>query len=218
MRLRAWRALWAAAFALACSGSVVRSLWAQTDTTDTVERRARRARQGAGIRVGIWNVPDIAGGTNSSWPMFEGYFQKGLDQHLVIETSAGVWRRQIVNSSGTERAFAVPMLTQLKLYPATTPEINLEPYLAGGIGLTLGVDQNQGAAGGLLGGGSGGGTATVVGIGFKGSGGVEYRLGRAFGIAGYVGYQYVYFLDKMVGVDSFKGLVIGGGLTYRYQF
>ena len=217
MAVRLSRAL--ASFTLACAALTLsaRALRAQQhDTQDTVEMRAKRARQGAGLRVGLWNVGDLPGGTNTSWPMFEGYFQKGLDQHLVIESSAGVWRRQVSASGGSDRAFVVPILTQLKLYPTTTPQDQLEPYVAGGIGLTLGVEQSVGGGAGLLGGG--GGTSTVAGIGVKGSAGVEYRFSRAFGVAGYAGYQYVYFLNPMAGTDTFKGFLVGAGLTYRFQY
>ena len=188
---------------------------AQSDTSDA-ERRARRARQGAGLRVGIWNTSGLPAGTD--WPMFEGYFQKGLDQHLVLETSVGLWRHeQRPSGGGVIRAYVVPQLTQLKFYPATTPEQQLEPYLAGGVGLTIGIDNREGAAGGLFG-GSGAGTQLQAGIGLKGSVGVEYHLGRLLGVAGYVGYQYVYFLESFAGAQSYKGMVAGGGLTYRYQF
>lgn len=197
---------------------------AQQDTADA-ERRARRARQGAGLRGGFWNVTgltEVGGASYSNWPMFEGYFQKGLDRHLVLETSVGLWRRQQTSGTGASseqiRSYVIPQLTQLKLYPATTPEQNFEPYIAGGIGLTVGIDNRNTVSGGLLGGGGSSGTALLAGIGVKGSAGVEYRLGNVFGLAGYVGYQYVYFLEKVGNEQSYRGLVGGVGLTYRYQF
>jgi hypothetical protein len=196
---------------------------AQQDTTDA-ERRARRARQGAGLRFGMWNVTgltEVSGATYRRWPMFEGYFQKGLDRHLVLENSVGLWRRVQSSGSGTGaeqiRSYVIPQLTQLKLYPATTVEDNVEPYVAGGVGLTVGVDNRETVSGGLLGGG-GSGTALIVGIGFKGSAGVELRLGRVFGLAGYVGYQYVYFLEPVGSEQSYRGFIAGGGITYRYQY
>ncbi len=195
---------------------------AQSDTGDA-ERRARRARQGAGLRVGTWSttgLPETSGHSYGTWPMFEGYFQKGLDQHLVLETSVGLWRRVQTPSGSTGdliRAYVVPQLTQLKFYPATTPDQAFEPFVSAGVGLTIGIDNREAVGGGVLGGG-GSGTQLQAGIGLKGSGGVEYRLGRLFGVAGYVGYQYVYFLESFAGTQSYKGFVAGGGLTYRYQF
>src|SRR6185436_7954078 len=96
-----------------------------------------------------------AGTSVASWPAFEGYFQKGLDLHLVIETSAGLWRRKLTSgsSSGLE-AYTVPMLTQLKLYPSTRPGDQLEPFIAAGVGLSLGIERTPAGSGPLGGGGS----------------------------------------------------------------
>lgn len=216
------RALVCAGLMAAAGATFAREAGAQQDTSD-MERRARRARQGAGMRVGIWSatgLPEPAGNTFSSWPMFDGYFQKGLDQHLALETSVGVWRRE-QRPTGTSgeavRAYVIPQLTQLKLYPATTPDQNLEPYIAGGLGVTIGVDNREAIGGGLLG-GSGSGTQLVAGLGIRGTGGIEYRLGRVFGLAAYVGDQYVYFLEDLAGTQSYKGIVAGGGITYRFQY
>lgn len=220
MRAKARLLVCAAVIAAAVAGAAREA--AAQDTTD-VERRARRARQGAGIQVGMWGVtglPEPANHTFSTWPLFGGYFQKGLDQHLALETSVGVWRREQRPTGATGdlvRAYVIPQLTQLKLYPATTPEQNLEPFIAGGIGVTIGVDNREAVGGGILGGG-GSGTQLGAGIGFRGTGGIEYRLGRVFGLAAYVGYQYVYFLEDMAGAQSYKGLVAGGGITYRFQY
>src|SRR5512143_3822832 len=78
------RSVAAAAVALALFVGFAGTLRAQTDTTDAVERRVKRERSGAGLRAGMWAVPSIGTLSNSSWPMLEGYFQKGLDQHLVL--------------------------------------------------------------------------------------------------------------------------------------
>ncbi len=208
---------------LALSTGIAHSLRAQSDTSETaLERRVKRQRSGAGVRAALWTVPTIGTSANSSWPMLEGYFQKGLDQHLVMETSGGVWVRSLGSGSGAEKLVAVPLLTQIKLYPFTTTAQNVEPFISGGLGVTLGFDLNAGAGGGgLLGGGSGGGTQTTFGIGVKGAGGVEYRLGQAFGIAGFAGYQYIYFLNPITSTgntSSLAGVLAGVGLTYRYQF
>jgi hypothetical protein len=202
-----------AAFMLGTLSGMVRSVQAQQDTTDA-ERRARRQRQGAGLRVGLWNVTGL--GSGSSWPMFEGYFQKGLDRHLALETTAGLWRRTQTTSSEEIRSFVVPMLTQLKFYPGTTVEQSIEPYVAAGIGLSLGID-NRKSSGGVIGGG-GSSTTLTYGLGVRGLGGVELHLGSTLGIAGYAGYQYVYFLEPLVGRDSYGGVIVGVGLTYRYQY
>lgn len=103
------------------------------------------------------------------------------------------------------------------MYPGTGPEAALEPFLAAGAGFTLGVDDRSAVGGGLLGGGSGG-TIMVAGVGLKGGAGVEYRFSRAFGLSVLAGYQYVRFFEDVGGDRSYKGLVVFGGLTYRFQY
>ena len=83
----------------------------------------------------MWRVSglsEVSGASYSTLPAFEGYFQKGLDRHLVIETSAGLWRRsqRTSGAAGGESigSYVIPMLTALKLYPVTGPEHNLEPF------------------------------------------------------------------------------------------
>lgn len=218
------RSVAGAVVVLALSTGLARTLRAQSDSSETaLERRVKRERTGAGVRAALWTVPTIGTAANSSWPMLEGYFQKGLDEHLVVETSGGVWLRRLGSAGGAEKLVAVPLLTQIKLYPFTTPSQHLEPFISGGLGVTLGFDLNAGAGGGGLlgGGGSGGGTQTTFGIGVKGAGGVEYRLGRAFGVSGFVGYQYIYFLNPITSTgntSSLAGVLAGVGVTYRYQF
>jgi hypothetical protein len=194
------------------------------ETADSIERRVKRQRQGAGLRVGAWRVTgltEVSGAEYSTTPAFEGYFQRGLDRHLVIETSAGFWRRSQRAGSGTGSesigSYVIPLLTALKLYPATGPEQNLEPFVTAGVGFTLGVDDRNTISGGLLGGG-GSSTAMIAGVGIKGGGGVEYRLGRAFGFSALAGYQYVRFFEQVGSTRSYKGLTAMGGLTYRFQY
>src|SRR5688572_1595124 len=78
-------------------------------------------RRGAGIRGGGWDV-DVSAATNPSQsPYFEGYFQRGVDDHLALENSIGVWRMTtsepgpIVGSPDVEtKTWVVPLLTSLK--------------------------------------------------------------------------------------------------------
>lgn len=193
------------------------------DSLDIREREVRRQRQGAGLRVGAWQttgLSQVAGATYSTIPAFEGYWQRGLDRHVVLETSAGLWGR--TQHSGTDRvgSFLVPMLTAVKLYPFTGPADQLEPFLMAGAGFTIGVDdRNTTTGGGLLGGTASNSTVLIVGVGVKGAVGLEYRLGRAFGLSGGAGYTFVRFLGGSVGDDdTYKGVVLTGGLTYRFQY
>ena len=196
------------------------------DTTDQVEQRVKRERAGAGLRVGTWQVSNLdtpSGVASSTLPAFEGYWQKGLDRHLVLETSAGLWHRQLSSGSGasaeSDGSFVVPLFTSLKLFPFTGPEDAFEPLISAGVGFVLGLDKQNTVSGGLLGGG-GGSTALniVAGVGAKGLGGFEYRFSRAFGVTALVGYQYVVFGQDVGGQSSYKGMVLFTGLTYRFQF
>ena len=188
------------------------------------ERAVKRQRQGAGVRMGSWQMlgmGTLAGATTSTLPAFEGYWQKGLDRHLALETSVGFFQRtqRSGSPSGGESmtAYVVPMMTALKVYPVTGPESNFEPFVIGGFGFTLGVDDRNATSGGLFG-SSSGGTMMVPGVGIKLGGGVEYRLGRAFGFAAGTNYQYVRFFEQVANTRTYKGVQLLGGVTYRFQF
>ena len=201
---------------------IVRPLAAQSDSTNH-ENEVKRQRRGAGIRMGSWQVQQSAamtGATSSTLPAFEGYWQKGLDKHVVLETSAGLWTRSQRAGGETMGSYVIPMLTSVKLFPATEPGDVLEPFLMGGVGFTLGIDDRSGSStGGVLGGSStSGGTMLVPGIGLKVGGGAEYHLGQAFGVAVQTGYQYIRFLQDVGNERTFKGVQVFAGLTYRFQF
>src|SRR5205085_6109114 len=138
------------------------------------------------------------------------------DRHLVIETSAGFWNRsQRASATGGSSGgtYVIPMLTSIKLYPATSPGAALEPFTMLGVGFTLGIDdQNGGSSGGVLGGSSGGGTLLVPGLGLKAGAGVEYHLGSAFGVQMQAGYQFVKFFQDVGSDRTYKGVQIFGGL------
>lgn len=193
------------------------------DTMEAHVHAVQRARQGAGLRVGMWESPAPAptGTQVSSTPAFEGYWQKGLDRHLVLETGIGVWARNVNDpaSGNRDAIYLVPMTTALKMFPFTGPEANLEPFLTGGAGFTLGIDdQTTGGSGGLL--GTPGSNQTLMTFGFtlRGSGGLEWHMSRAFGLQAGVGYQYTKMFEDIAGGRDFKGLQVGAGLTYRFQF
>jgi hypothetical protein len=219
--------------ALAAVASVV--LWApraraQGDTL--TEQRVKQMRRGAGLRVGTWDVRGITqvnGARVSETPLFEGYFQKGLDLHLALENSVSVYRREqrltrpgpIGGGEIEEKvsAYVIPQFTSLKLYPITRPEQRFEPYISGGAGLTIGVDDRENSeSGGLLGGGGESGTGFVAGFGLKGGLGAELRFSQAFG-AGIGGrYQWVRFFGELAGERTYRGFGADIGLTYRFQY
>ncbi|HWO88745.1 MAG TPA: hypothetical protein VNL98_06310 [Gemmatimonadales bacterium] len=195
------------------------------DSASIAERRAQRARSGAGLRLGSWRVSGLAERSGASYsvsPSFDAYWQRGLDRHLVMETGFGLWRREetATSTSGSETvgAYIVPLLTSVKLYPFTGPEHSTEPFLAVGAGFTLGVDDRQTVSGGLLGGSGGGGTTMIAGVGLRAAAGVEYRFSRAFGLQAAASFQYVRFFEQLAGERTFKGAQLAGGFTYRFQY
>ena len=190
------------------------------DSATMRENAAKRERQGAGLRVGSWGttgLTQVSGASYSTLPALEAYWQKGLDRHLAVETGGALWGRTQRDSNGRVSSYAVPMFTTIKLYPATTVEDPLEPYLGVGGGFTIGVDDETGSTGGLFGGGSGG-TNLIFGLGVKGGAGIEYHLGRAFGLQAGVAYQWIHFLSPVGGNADYKGPLMYGGLSYRFQY
>ncbi|MGH7545612.1 MAG: hypothetical protein ACREKI_05460 [Gemmatimonadota bacterium] len=191
---------------------------------DDPERAATLKRKGAGLRVGAWWVQDLAQISDaeySQWPSFEGYFQKGLDLHLTIETTLGLWRRsQEIEESGLGggeqrvQSFVIPAFTALKMYPFTRPADRLEPYLTAGVGLALGVDDREGSD--LLGVGTG--TAVLTGFGFKLGTGFDWNFGSAFGLSANGRYQWIRFNEELGGKRTYRGLGAEAGITYRFQF
>lgn len=194
-----------------------------------VEGQAKRARMGAGLRAGAWLVDDLnppTGADESRSPAFVGMYQKGLDRHLVIESTVGLWRRSLesesmsaIGGTTTERvtSYVLPLFTAIKLYPFTGPEQTLEPYLGAGIGVALGIDDRE-TLGGALDFGLGSGTALVTGFGITLGTGLEWRFSRAFGLAAGGRYQWLKFGQAVGGARTFKGVVIDAGLTYRFQY
>lgn len=195
------------------------------DSAEARERAVRRLRSGAGLRAGVWSVTglgEVSGASYSTWPALEGYWRRGVDRHLVIETGVGVWRRskRASSSAGNESvdAYVIPLMTAVRLFPATGPDQPLEPYLTAGAGFTLGVEDANTVSGGILGGSSSGGPLLILGLGLKGGAGIEYRLGSAFGVTAGAGYQFVRFFDYVGGERTYKGVQVLGGLTYRFQY
>src|SRR5690349_10260671 len=177
-------------------------------TLSPAEEKARMARKGAGLIVGTWSlVDDPASGTTTTddAPFFlEGYVRKGLDKHVALETTLGIWRR-VISDPGTGGPFGsaggkttvllLPNMTSIRLFPFTTPENKFEPYISAGAGFTIGVVSESGG-GGLVG-GSGGVSGLTAGVGGRLMAGVEWRLGDAFGLTAGGHYTYIQFFDKL---------------------
>ena len=196
-------------------------------TQSEPEARANMARRGAGVNLGTWSLLDTPSGTGvrtSDSPLLEGYFRKGIDKHLALETTVGIWRREIEtpatgglggSPAATTSAILLPQFTGLKLYPFTTPDDAFEPYVSAGVGFTLGFQ--SGSGGGALGGG-GGGSGIIPGVGAGGGVGVEWRFSTAFGLAAGAHYTYIHFFQDLAGTQMYRGLGVKAGLTYRFQY
>ena len=179
-----------------------------------LDEAARLARRGAGLRLGAWaarmSVPDARRSVS-----VEGYFQRGLDERLALENSVGVWSVKTIATQVTgdveTRSYVVPALTSLKFYPLTDVTDRLEPFVIGGAGFALGVeDEDELAVGG-------GGISLLTGFGFRGGAGVEVMIGRSVGISAAAKYQWIRFGEPLGTEQTFHGFGFEGGLTYRFQ-
>jgi hypothetical protein len=212
---------------VAAAGVVAEPATAQTQESDE-ERAARLARSGAGVRVGVWNVANLREAENataSTWPYAEAYFQRGMDLHLVIESTIGLYRRQeqFAGTSGplgsapsTTTSYIVPLLTSVKFYPFTTPGAGFEPHALAGVGFALGIEAQEGGTSGLL--QRSPGTTMITGFGAKGGAGFDVRLADAFGLSVGAAYQWLRFSDPVGGIETYAGPTFTGGLIYRFRF
>ena len=202
---------------------------AQQESDD--ERRARLERRGAGVSAGVWSVRGLAEIDDvdyTSSPAIEAFFAKGLDLHLAIENTLGLWVRtqRSVSSDGlggtsteTIRSYIVPQFTSLKFYPVSRPADRVQPFLGAGAGFAIAIDdrETEGSGGGLLGGIAPSGIAMVPGFGFKAQVGTEIR-GKALGLGISAKYQWVRFFQEVGGEQTYGGPGMDIGFVYRFQY
>lgn len=186
-----------------------------------VERRAHLARRGGGLRAGQWhlNAQQFPSGISASaTPELEGYVRSGLDLHLVMENSVGVWRQRQVtsasggllgSSSGTVDNYIIPQYTSIVFYPLTAPNDRLEPFVRGGLGFALGVSDPQGGSGGI---------SFTPGFGTTGGLGIEWRATDALGLSLSGRYQWIRFFQEFAGFQTYQGPALEAGVTYRFQY
>lgn len=127
------------------------------------EARARMARRAAGLLVGPWELRGITppnGVDVSTMPTITVYLRKGLDARLAMENGVGVWRRVqttpptggLGGTPGEEvQSWVVAQTTNIRFFPATDAGATFEPWLLGGAGFTLGIDDRETSGGGILG-------------------------------------------------------------------
>jgi len=192
-----------------------------TAKTSDVVKHAQLARRGGGLRVGPWHLNGqqaSAGSASSTIPDVEGYVRTGLDLHLVLENSIGVWReRQSVTPSGgllgssgsANDAYIIPQFTSIVFYPMTAPNDRVEPFLRGGLGFALGVQDPQSGGGGI---------SFTPGFGLTSGLGLEWRVTEALGLTASTRYQWIRFFQEFGPQQTYQGPVVEAGITYRFQY
>jgi hypothetical protein len=235
MRLISQQRVWLArsvrfAAVVAVTMVLVPDAAAQKDSLDAEERRVIRERKGAGVSAGFWTVRGLEnrdGVDYSSSPSFEAYLAKGLDLHLTLENTLGLWiRTQRVPASGglggsseeIIKSYIVPQFTAVRFYPVSRPMDRVQPFLGAGLGFAIAIDDRQTeGSGGVLGGLGNNGVAFVPGFGLKAHGGTEIR-GRALGLSISAKYQWIRFFQDVGGEQTFGGLGADVGFVYRFQY
>jgi outer membrane protein W len=217
-------------FVLCMIAATAAPAFAQKDSLDADERRVRRERSGAGISGGFWSVRGLEkrdGVDYSNSPSFEGYLAKGLDLHLTLENTLGLWiRTQEVPGSGglgggsseVIKSYILPQFTAIRFYPVSRPDDGLQPFVGAGAGFAIGIDDREtGSGGGLLSGMGSNGIAFVPGFGLKAHAGTEFR-GKALGVSISAKYQWIRFFQDVGGEQTFGGIGADVGFVYRFQY
>jgi hypothetical protein len=192
---------------------------------DPIRASTERARSGAGLRIGAWSVDGMPTGPGASQtPAVEGYFQKGIDAHLVWENTIGYWSDRYVTSQagllGSSQtrvtAHLVPSVTALKVYPFTRRAAPVEPFALAGVGAVLGITQTQTIASGTA--TPDNGVTFLSGLGLRAGGGADWHWTPEFGMSAGVRYQWASFAQAVGSRAMYKGPVFDAGLTYRFQY
>ncbi|MBX3134106.1 MAG: hypothetical protein KF689_12065 [Gemmatimonadaceae bacterium] len=210
------------------------SLDAQDSTRSgetAAEARARMARRAAGLLVGPWDLRGITppnGVEASTMPMITVYLRKGLDARLAMENGVGVWRRVqttpptggLGGTPGEEvQSWVVAQTTNIRFFPATDAGATFEPWLLGGAGFTLGIDDRETSGGGILGGSAGGsGVGIVPGFSLQGGVGAEWWFSNSLALTLGGRYQWTRFLQDFGGERTYQGPVLEAGFTYKFQY
>ena len=191
---------------------------ALNETAD--DRAARIARAEIGVAAGTWSVETPVTATPTDYKSsiaWQALIQRGLDKHLALENTVGLWKRVSTKATAVgggdvvTKSYLVPITTALKFYPVTTPKRRLEPFVTVGIGLGFGVqDVSTNAVGG-------GGSSVVTGFSARAGIGVEAHLIYGLGAHVVARYQWLKFGDRISDQEAFAGNGIEAGLTYRLR-
>jgi hypothetical protein len=195
------------------------------------ETRARLARRAAGLTVGQWDLRGIEPPSTvevSTMPLVSAFMRKGLDARLALENGIGVWRRVqtspatggLGGTPGEEvQSWVVAQTTAVRFFPVTDAGSAFEPWVLGGAGLTLGIDDRDTQGGGLLGGSSGAsGVQIVPGFSLQGGAGAEWWFSESLALNVGARYQWTRFLQDFGGERTYQGPVYEAGLTYKFRY
>ncbi|HEU4699125.1 MAG TPA: hypothetical protein VFS40_08095 [Gemmatimonadales bacterium] len=192
-----------------------------------LEARVRGMRSGIGAVAGSWRVQDDtvpAGGNASGFPLIEASYAHGLDLHLALEQSVVFWRRRerrpadaVTGLAASEvTSYVVTQLTSLRAFPFTRPTAALEPFLRGSAGFALGIAERIDAPGTAA---EASTTDFVPGIALAGGAGLAWHVSRAFDLTAGASYRWQHFFeDGLGGRRSWRGIDVGGGVGYHFQF
>lgn len=179
-----------------------------------VEDSARR-QEVAGLRVGSWQVNGLERLPDASYstiPAFDLFYQRRLGERTALNLGVGLWRRGRATRDGTIGMWVAPIFGGVKLYPAGGPDGRVDPYLSVGGGPALGFELRRSSG---FGGIQSGWTA-AIGAGAEAGGGLEVELSRGIGLTLDAQYQWLrYLAGRMDGPDTYRGVVVGAGVTYR---
>jgi hypothetical protein len=189
------------------------------------------ARRAGGLTVGHWELRGVEPGATvdvSTMPILSGYLRKGLDLRLALENGIGVWRRvQSTEATGgiggtaaeEVQSWVIAQTTAIRFYPMTDAGSTIEPWLLGGAGFTLGIDDRETDGGGVLGGSSGGsGVFMVPGVSLQAGTGVEWWFGESLALNAGARYQWTRFFQEFGGERTYQGPTIDLGLTYKFRY
>lgn len=221
--------------AIALIASCVALPLAAQDTTKTpeseAEARARVARRAAGLTVGTWEIRGLEVDPSievSTLPLITGFLRKGLDARLALENSVGVWRRvQSIEATGglggtpaeEVQSWVIAQTTALRFFPVTDAGSRFEPWVLGGAGITIGIDDRETDGSGFLGGAAGGsGVAMVPGFSLQGGAGAEWWFSPSFALNVGARYQWTRFLQDFGGERTYQGPAYELGLTYKFRY
>ena len=172
-----------------------------------------------GIAAGTWDVAASQVLDPRGSVYGEVFLQRSLSDELAIQNSLAVWRLITTEplpfpslQTVEVKSYVVPLLLSLKLYLFDSAEDRVSPYVTGGAGLAFGIEDEDPAVS------DGGGSSVATGLGLRGGAGVEARVLGGVYLTGSARYEWLHFGEKVGSLDTYNGVGLAGGITYRFRF